>query len=520
MLAPGFDVTVIYDGANGLDAAITGIDGHWSGTAPGGNVFTATAPTIVYNDPDSGSAAHGRTQIPFPGQVAGTDDNNFAVGAMAQIEILRAGFYTFLVLGDDGTRFRIKNSRGWFASGIASPIENGFRIDGCCSDGMGQVFLEPGTYDIELIWVEIGGGAYVSLFAAAGYQTAFGAAFELLGAPGTIPLPATAPVLTGPQPPANDDFAKAFDLGSPPGFNVDGHNGGATLESAEPGGSTSTVWYQWTAPSAGDFTIDTFGSSFDTVLNVFTGGSVNSLSPIGANDNSGANLQSNLMLTASAGQTYHIRVSGFGGASGAYALNLAPVAVPVIPPNDSFANATDLGSGSAAHVTGNLAGATTEAGETPFGLGRSVWFNYTPSADGYVKLQTSAYFAVGIGLFTGSSVNALTPSGLFSNSGEFYALAGTTYRIAIDALAGVPGDFTLSLSQPPTILTITRTLPLAAIVVTFSSNPQQTYRIDSSTNLLDWTEQLKCESSDGSTTTVSLPGLASQRRLFIRVLRE
>jgi hypothetical protein len=53
---------------------------------------------------------------------------------------------------------------------------------------------------------------------------------------------------------------------------------GATVEAGEPSfvadGSTTTlqpyntVWYSWTAPTNGPFTVHTIGSSFDTVLNV------------------------------------------------------------------------------------------------------------------------------------------------------------------------------------------------------------------------------------------------------------
>ena len=66
--------------------------------------------------------------------------------------------------------------------------------------------------------------------------------------------------------PGNDNFSEAFIITGGSG-NTTGHNVGATSEDQEPVqyGSNS-VWWSWTAPSAGSYAFDTFGSDFDTVV--------------------------------------------------------------------------------------------------------------------------------------------------------------------------------------------------------------------------------------------------------------
>ena len=99
-----------------------------------------------------------------------------------------------------------------------------------------------------------------------------------LGAAGTITLNVSVVYL----PPGNDHFAGATVIsnGSSP-VTVTGTNNGATAQTGEPAhagsGPDASVWWQWTAPSAGTLQVSTAGSSFDTVLGVYTGTAVNTL---------------------------------------------------------------------------------------------------------------------------------------------------------------------------------------------------------------------------------------------------
>jgi hypothetical protein len=128
-----------------------------------------------------------------------------------------------------------------------------------------------------------------------------------------------------PPPPANDNFSAAQTVVGCAGTTT-GTNVGATHESGEPNhspdnnGGTRSVWYSWTAPASGSAQVTTAGSTFDTVLAVYTGNAVNSLSLIGKNDDvdPGVVLSSNVQFTATAGTTYRIAVDGYNnsGAGG------------------------------------------------------------------------------------------------------------------------------------------------------------------------------------------------------------
>ena len=102
---------------------------------------------------------------------------------------------------------------------------------------------------------------------------------------GNAPIPPPPPP---PAPPINDNFSDALVLIGC-GGRVEANNVGATKQTNEPNnsdspGSTRSVWYQWQATTTGSITFDTRGSNFDTVLEIFTGSDVGSLTSIGHND--------------------------------------------------------------------------------------------------------------------------------------------------------------------------------------------------------------------------------------------
>ena len=136
--------------------------------------------------------------------------------------------------------------------------------------------------------------------------------------------------LVVPDPPANDNFANAQVINGCSG-SVNGTNVGATKEAGEinhlsttndPNGGTRSIWYSWQAPSSGSVTFDTQGSTFDTVLGIYTGNAVNNLAGnvIGQNDDQvpGSLRTSTITFTAVGGTTYKIAVDGYnnGGAGG------------------------------------------------------------------------------------------------------------------------------------------------------------------------------------------------------------
>jgi len=85
--------------------------------------------------------------------------------------------------------------------------------------------------------------------------------------------------------------------------------------------NTKSVWWQWRATGGEQVTINTFGSNFDTVLAVYTGSSLTSLSQVAANDDANS-LRSQVSFSAAPATTYFIAVDGFAGASGSVQLNV------------------------------------------------------------------------------------------------------------------------------------------------------------------------------------------------------
>ncbi len=165
------------------------------------------------------------------------------------------------------------------------------------------------------------------------------------GATSSVPFVVT----TGP---ANDNFADAQPLTGSVG-TLSGSNIGATKEPGEPdhageaGGAS--VWFRWTPPGNGTWRFDTLGSSFDTLLAIYTGSAVDSLSLVASNDDSGGILTSQVSFAASGGTTYYIAADGYGGATGSLVLNWALAGnLPVIT---SFEPATG-GPGTSVTISG------------------------------------------------------------------------------------------------------------------------------------------------------------------------
>ena len=121
----------------------------------------------------------------------------------------------------------------------------------------------------------------------------------------------------------NDAFARALPINPGTGGPVTATTVGATREPSEPlhAGVTSSgsLWWAFDAPSAGALSLTTAGSAIDTVLAVYTGSSVNALTPVASNDDS-VGTSSAVSFTATEGAQYRIAVAGKGSASGAVAL--------------------------------------------------------------------------------------------------------------------------------------------------------------------------------------------------------
>ena len=126
------------------------------------------------------------------------------------------------------------------------------------------------------------------------------------------------------QPGSADAFNSRMPISGASGYDS-GSNLGASKEIGEPNhagnSGGASVWWTWTAPKGDEVTLNTQGSDFDTLLAVYTGESLNRLKAVGSNDDTGGTLQSEVRFVAQQGQTYHVAVDGYGGATGAIVLN-------------------------------------------------------------------------------------------------------------------------------------------------------------------------------------------------------
>lgn len=168
--------------------------------------------------------------------------------------------------------------------------------------------LQSGTLQSRVTFTATAGTVY--MIAVDGYD----------GDAGTVVLNWTAPTVN------NDSFASAIPISGASG-SVSGSNVNYTRETGEPRHQPASVpaanigqrsaWWSWTAPGSGQVTIDTAGSSFDTVLAVYTGSAVDALTQVAQNDDVNSSLAtSQVTFTATAGTVYRIAVDGYRSSSG------------------------------------------------------------------------------------------------------------------------------------------------------------------------------------------------------------
>ena len=264
--------------------------------------------------------------------------------------------------------------------------------------------------------------------------------------------------------PLNDAFVDATDLGALGEEAYQGTTIAASKETGEPDHAANaggkSVWFRWTAPGDGSvphLALATF-ASFDTLLAVYTGASVDTLTEVASNDD-GASGGSTVSFATTPGTTYHIAVDGFAGKSGVFFL--VPAQSPM---NDNFAEAIALTGADGTRAGDPLGGATAEPGEPPFGIESTVWYSWQPPVDGTYKFST--FGSVGadtvLGIYEGASLESLTELGFNDDDPErgccssWLALvdaeASKTYRIQVGPLEGFGSDGLVTLSWSPLIL--------------------------------------------------------------------
>ncbi len=109
-------------------------------------------------------------------------------------------------------------------------------------------------------------------------------------------------------------------------LRIEGFNCEASKEAGEPdvagNAGGKPVWWQWTATLSELVTIQTAGSSFDTLFGVYVGSSRSNLTLIASSDDTPGSLTAAVIFAAIAGTNYQIVVDGFDGDCGSIVLQI------------------------------------------------------------------------------------------------------------------------------------------------------------------------------------------------------
>ncbi|MCP4107176.1 MAG: hypothetical protein GY749_16820 [Desulfobacteraceae bacterium] len=250
-------------------------------------------------------------------------------------------------------------------------------------------------------------------------------------------------------PPENDNFADASSLEGVSG-QITALNLGATKESDEPdhagvkGGSS--VWWTWIVPQTGYFSFDTNGTSFDTVIAVYTGSDIGALKKTASDDDNGTDTNSNAVFSAQSDVRYYIAVDGYNGVFGDIVISWRPAAPPL---NDNFMNAEEL-TGISGQATGSNVDATMEPYDPPGSrifcdeTDNSVWWKWTAPQTGDFSFDTleSSFFTY-IVITEGGEIDNLTYTAYDHDTLSFRAMENVTYNIVIYTCVGKPGNILL-----------------------------------------------------------------------------
>ncbi len=314
-------------------------------------------------------------------------------------------------------------------------------------NGQNLTFLDNGTGADRVA----GDSTYSASMVAPTDQSSFNLSVNAT-APGKTAANANVTFTVTPRP-SNDAFANRQPITTLPAI-LTASTLNATADAGEPPhhyntppfelGPFKTLWWTWTAPANGVYTLTTDGSSFDTILAVYTGSSLGTLTPIRSIDDAGIDWTSTVVFPASAGLSYHFVVDGYDGEAGNVQLSFfqnPPMA------NDFFANRAPI-DGVNLTVSGHNVGSSVEVGEPShdgFPPRSSVWWTWTPATSGTVTISTGgSIFDTILSVYTGANVGTLIPvasnddfdyPNTLTSEVSFFANAGVPYQIAVSAFA-------------------------------------------------------------------------------------
>jgi hypothetical protein len=224
------------------------------------------------------------------------------------------------------------------------------------------------------------------------------------------------------------------------------------------------VWFAYKPAAHEQVTISTCGSSFDTMLEVFTGtcGALERV-PYGCSDDNGPNCnpsrQASVVINGLPGVTYYILAGGYNGLTG----NLDMLVISALV-NDNCADALPLYFGvpfSMTTVNASSAGDPVPSCAFNGLFGKGVWFTFHSPITGPVHISTcGSSFDTVLDVYTGTC-GALTSVACNDDSGPscsasqasvlLNATANTTYYILAGGWNSASGELTIMAGTPPTL---------------------------------------------------------------------
>ena len=380
--------------------------------------------------------------------------------------------------GYDGTDWTVTNSGGFVTFEATQAYPGGPNPNSLPTNALGNALRWDTIYTFSFTTnvAPTTGLAEIGLFKPGSGDTAIVTT--------TIPSGAVVPFT-----PPNDNCSSAIQIGpgatsfSTINATTDGpEEGGACLGSGD-GHINKDVWFRvTTGDCAGDMTITTCGSNFDTKLAIYPDSCPTAVGTlIACNDDyncdgiAGNELQSGITFAAAANTSYLVRVGGYttsGGitAEGSGTINATfPVCAPPPPPpppaHDLCADAEWIADGVPYNGSTELAGNFTADGVTipgtlcgSSGASEDVWFKYKPTTSGTVLLSTcgSTYdtvLSVHSACGTAATVcnddhgqGAAFCSANLSSRISMNMVAGTTYYIRVAGYNGAAGNYVLTVT--------------------------------------------------------------------------
>ncbi|QOI99089.1 MAG: hypothetical protein HRU70_00725 [Phycisphaeraceae bacterium] len=299
-----------------------------------------------------------------------------------------------------------------------------------CPTGPGQALACNDDADCGLasrLTLQVTGGSTYWI-RVGGFQAATGSGTLTLSGPNC-----------GPAAPLNDS---CFDAQwAADGVTITASTAYATNDGTASCGSSSTspdVWFAYRPQISGSVAVQTCGSGYDTVLSAYSG-ACGSLTQIACNDDTACNgngLVSRVTFNATAGSTYLIRLAGYNGATGAYALTVQGGGGVVPPTNDTCANRSGISLGLTPFST--FGAATDGPAHNDCGAGgliyNDIWFNYPAQCDGLLRVSTcDSPFDSRIAVYLGSGCDNLPARLLACNDNADGCGTGSSVTVPVSS---------------------------------------------------------------------------------------